>query len=124
MQILLDTNVLIWLYNDDRRLSKAVVQRLRRGDDEAFISVVSGWEYGQKRLKWPGQLAVSFDVLIASVPHEPLALEFDVHRFSESLPLIHRDPFDRMLIAQAIYHDLTLIASDEKMRRYPVKTLW
>ena len=55
---------------------------------------------------------------------ETVGFDFPLHAYAESLPLIHRDPFDRMLIAQALHHDMTLVTSDETIRRYPVRTLW
>jgi PIN domain nuclease of toxin-antitoxin system len=122
--LLLDTNVLIWLATNDRRLSQRVVDRLTRGSDVLFVSVISGWEYGQKRARKPDELPRAFDQLVAGLPHERLDFVFDCHRLAEQLPPIHRDPFDRMLIAQAMHHDLTLIASDANIARYPVATFW
>ena len=89
-----------------------------------YISFVSAWEYGIKRLAFPGTLPYPFDAAIAQLPHQPLACEVSLGRYAESLPLIHKDPFDRMLIAQAIHHRLTLVTVDETIRRYPVTTLW
>ena len=89
-----------------------------------FVSVVSAWEYEQKRRRRPDEFSISFLEVCEGLPHQPLDLAFDVHRYAATLPMIHRDPFDRMLIAQAIHHDLTLIASDDHIRQYPVRTLW
>ena len=121
---LLDTNVVIWLATDPAKVSNAV--RTIFSDDGAlsYISVVSAWEYGQKRRLRTENLPVQFDVLISRMPHTKLGLDFDVFPYAESLPLIHRDPFDRMLIAQAIHHDLTLVTKDREIHRYPVRTLW
>lgn len=94
------------------------------GEAPVFISVASGWEYEHKRRLRPHDLPLSFIEICAEIPHQPLDLAFDVHRYAATLPMIHRDPFDRMLVAQAIHHDLTLIASDEHIRQYPVRTLW
>jgi PIN domain nuclease of toxin-antitoxin system len=124
LALLIDTNVLIWLYEDDQRLSKRAAIRIASGEEPLFVSVVSAWEYGQKRLKWPNVFRQPFDAIIDSLPYESLDLEYAVHEFAETLPQIHRDPFDRMLIAQAIHHDLTLIASDSKIQRYPVRWFW
>ena len=66
----------------------------------------------------------SFETITAAMPVLRLDLDFGVHSFAESLPLIHRDPFDRMLIAQSLFHGLTLITSDTHIHQYPVKTLW
>jgi PIN domain nuclease of toxin-antitoxin system len=124
LSLLLDTNVIIWLGHDDMKLVRHVRDRLLSGEDELWISVVSAWEYGQKRKLRPEELPLSFEDIIVAIPHSKLDLDFDVHTFAESLPLIHRDPFDRMLIAQTKFHDLTLVTSDVDIHKYPVKTLW
>ena len=121
---MLDTNVIIWFRSGSPLLSKVARDTLLAGKDPIFVSVASGWEYEQKRRLRPHELTLTFIEVCAEIPHEPLDLAFDVHRFAATLPMIHRDPFDRMLIAQAIHHDLTLIASDEHIRQYPVRTLW
>ena len=56
--------------------------------------------------------------------YRQLGLDFDMHRHAEELPPIHTDPFDRILIAQALELDLTLITADKIIRRYPVRTFW
>ena len=58
-------------------------------------------------------------------PHfRPLDIPFEIRRFAETLPPIHSDPFDRMLIAQALDLELTLVTADQTIRSYPVATLW
>lgn len=105
-------------------MSKAALDRLFSGREQAFVSVVSAWEYGQKRRKYPSEFPDPFESVLAGFPHEQLPLAFELHHHAETLPPIHNDPFDRMLIAQALHHDLTLVASDETIRRYPVKSFW
>jgi PIN domain nuclease of toxin-antitoxin system len=122
--LLLDTNVVIWWRTNDKQLSTRVRERLLGGADALHISAVSAWEYGQKRRKYPALLPLSFTEVVEGMPFEPLALAFGVHRFAESLPLLHNDPFDRMLIAQALHHGFTLVASDENIHRYPVPVFW
>jgi PIN domain nuclease of toxin-antitoxin system len=121
---LLDTNVLIWLFENSPLLTRRATQALRSGEEQLLISVVSAWEYGQKRLKRRDELPVPFDELVAGIPHTPLDFAYDLRGYAESLPPHHADPFDRMLIAQAIHHDLTLVASDAAIHRYPVRILW
>ena len=124
MAFLLDTNVIIWLGYGDPKLPTKVLDLLLSGNEPNFISVVSGWEYEQKRKLRPREFTLSFSDIISEIPHLPLDLKFDIYRYAESLPLIHRDPFDRMLIAQAIHHDLEFIASDEAIHQYPVRIFW
>lgn len=94
------------------------------GSEPNFISVVSGWEYEQKRKKRPKEYPLPFADILSRIPHQPLNLEFDIYRYASTLPPIHKDPFDRMLIAQAIHHDLEFIASDEAIHKYPVRIFW
>ncbi len=84
---------------------------------------MSAWEYGIKRSRCPHQLREPFHELLTS-EYRRLDLGFEIHSFAEDLPTIHRDPFDRMLIAQALSLDLTLVTADKIMRRYPVSTYW
>jgi PIN domain nuclease of toxin-antitoxin system len=124
LAVLIDTNVLIWLHGNDRRVSAKVRERLSGGHDEIYVSVLSAWEYRQKRLKRPEELKPEFQQVVASLPFTALDLVFEVHHYAESLPPIHSDPFDRMLIAQAIHHDLEFIASDAMIHKYPVRFFW
>ena len=87
------------------------------------MSFASAWEYGAKRAKFPKRLPKSFESLMA--PHfRPLGISFEIGRFAETLPSIHNDPFDRMLIAQALADNLTLVTANRTIRSYPVPTLW
>jgi PIN domain nuclease of toxin-antitoxin system len=112
------------MYWDDPRLPKRVNDRLLSGEDQLYISAISAWEFEQKRVKRPEQFTQPFEVIARQIVHQPLAFDFDLYRYASSLPLIHKDPFDRMLIAQAIHHDLEFIASDETIHKYPVRIFW
>lgn len=123
MRLLLDTNALIWTLIRPGRLSKAAAAAIREPESTVFVSAVSAWELGviqaKRRLKFPDDLEAQMDEhgfrpLAVSVPHA-LAVE--------SLPKIHGDPFDRMLVAQAQMEGLTIVTSDRVMRRYPVAVL-
>ena len=114
----------MWLAAEPARLTGKVRDTLRTEPSSMYVSAVSAWEYGQKRKLRPEELLLGFDELVNNMPMKTLAFEFELHGYAETLPLIHRDPFDRMLIAQAIHHDLTLVTKDREIHRYPVKTLW
>jgi PIN domain nuclease of toxin-antitoxin system len=122
--LLIDTNVLIWMRSGDLRLTARVRDRLSSGNDVIYVSVLSAWEYRQKRQKRPEELRPEFAQLVANLPYIPLDLQFEIHSYAESLPPIHKDPFDRMLIAQAIHHNLELVASDKAIHQYPVRIFW
>lgn len=106
------------------RISQPILDVILDQEGGCYISVISAWEYGQKRKLKPEVFPVPFNILLAQMPHQKLNLDFALSPYAESLPLIHRDPFDRLLIAQALHHDLTLITSDKEIRKYPVPTIW
>ena len=122
MRLLLDTHALIWLNAEPERVPSRVRDALAEAD-EVYVSVVSAWEYGLKRRKRRALLPKPFAELIGQLA-EPLGLEFACYTFAESLPPLHSDPFDRMLIAQALHHGLTLVSNDRMIGRYDVETLW
>jgi len=125
VNLLVDTHVLIWFGKANRRLPKHVYAELVDPDNEIFVSVVSHWEIALKQQKNPDfQLDEPLDALLDRAAFKPIQLDFAVpHRLAE-LPDIHRDPFDRILVAQALHHDLALVSGDGLVQRYPVRTLW
>ena len=124
MAFLIDTHVFVWLATADRRLSKRVRDLLFSGNDEVMISVISPWELVLKQRNTAFRLPEPFEVLMARTPLVPLDLAFGTQRLVASLPDIHADPFDRMLIAQSLLHGLTLITGDEQIWKYPLDTFW
>lgn len=131
MRLLLDTCTFLWLIGQPGRLSPAVVETIADSDNACYLSAVSLWEIlaklGTGRLEIDSRDATPEAFLLtqrAAHRIEPLPLaEADVAQLLK-LPALHRDPFDRMLICQAIEHGLTLVTPDPQVRRYPVKTLW
>lgn len=131
MRYLLDTCTFIWLVSDPRGLSKASRAVIEDGDNECFLSAVSTWEIITKNRL--GKLDVdtqgrTLDAFLrdSRVAHELEALGMDESSVGRlvNLPDIHRDRFDRMLICQAIEHQLVLVTPDPHIQRYPIKTLW
>ncbi len=128
MNILLDTCCLLWLANEDAQLS----EKASKAIDEAhftFVSPVSAWEIGLKeskgKLRFNDPLPLWWRKVMEThdLTELPLRGEEAVH--SASLPLLHRDPADRLLISVAIKHNMTLLTPDDKISQYPgVKTLW
>lgn len=128
MDVLLDTQVFLWWAVGDRRLPRDVGRQIREPGNAVFVSAVSAWEIAVKaksgKLRLP--MPVWEFITDARTRLDALPLAFDdgavVHL--TKLPDHHRDPFDRMLICQAIEHDLMLVTADDQIRRYPIKTLW
>ena len=127
MKILLDTCEFLWLVTGDAKLSPSVATALRDPQNQVFLSAVSFWEISVKhhlgKLALPATPAEFIPAqreqhLIASLALDEAA----VAQLSKLAPL-HRDPFDRMLICQALAHGLTLASSDSLVRQYPVPLL-
>ena len=128
MKLLLDTYVFLWWIDDDPRLSKHAAELIGDGTNEVFFSAASGWELVIKnalgRIEFPsppqrfipGQLEQNgVQVLPIHLAHALKVAE---------LPALHKDPFDRMLIAQALVEEVALVTSDDEIRRYPVSLVW
>ncbi len=123
MRLLLDTNALIWTLADPGRLCAHAAGAIRDESNEVFVSVVSAWEIGIKRAKGKLELPPDLEPMIAEKKFDPLPVTLRHALAVESLPLRHRDPFDRMLIAQAQLEGMTLVTSDREIRDYPVAVL-
>jgi len=124
MNLLLDTHVFLWFGASDARLGSAGRREISNPGNQVFVSVVSRWEIELKRTRHAVfTLPEPFDSAMQRSGFSALDLLFPVPSYLSDLPDIHADPFDRLLIAQALHHDLTLVTADRMIRRYPVKTL-
>jgi PIN domain nuclease of toxin-antitoxin system len=122
VKLLPDTHVLMWAAIEPRRLSISAAGMLRDGSNEVFFSTLSIWEVAIKRALKKKDFDLDARVfrrgLLASGYIElPISGEHAIA--VESLPLIHKDPFDRLLIAQATVEELTLLTSDGEVAKYP-----
>lgn len=118
MRLLLDTHVLIWWFSADQRLSKKAVSLITEAE-EVYVSSASIWEATiKKRL---GKLDVDLSLLITSLEKEGF-IELPIRMLHTlqtlKLPEIHRDPFDRLLIAQAIAEPLRFVTADSTLQNY------
>lgn len=128
MRLLLDTHAFLWAVTDDPALPKPARERILEADNEVWLSAASAWE-----------IAIKFSLGKLPLPDEPdrylprvreaSGIELlpigeaevcQIHR----LPPIHRDPFDRLLVAQANCHGLVIVTDDPLIQRYPVQTTW
>jgi PIN domain nuclease of toxin-antitoxin system len=127
MRLLLDTHAFIWHYEDKPMLSDVVNQALDDLANQIFISAASLWEMSIKISV--GKLNLSRTIhevmtVYARAGAIILPISSGHALATANLPLIHRDPFDRMLIAQALYEGLILVTKDIVFASYEVKTLW
>lgn len=123
MRLLLDTHAFLWWVSDFRQIAESARQAIANPDSEVFVSAVSGWEIAIKKAK--GRL-VAPDNLAAVVEEKRLAhlpLTFDHAERAATLPPHHSDPFDRMLIAQALAEGLIMVTRDLHIPLYDVPTL-
>lgn len=128
MRLLLDTSTFLWYVSADRRLPRATRDLISAAEHDVWLSVVSVWEIVVKteinRLQLPGPSWAYATTQRERHAIASLSLEEGAIANLAKLPAFHRDPFDRMLVCQALQHDLSLVTNDAAIERYPVKTVW
>ena len=128
MKVLLDTHVFLWWITDDPRLSSRAREIIAEGANEIFLSAVSGWEIAIKaklgRLRLPDdpERFIPEQLRLNAIETLPVQMSHALHVYK--LPDHHRDPFDRLLIAQAQLEKLPVLTADPQISRYPVKVIW
>ncbi len=128
MRCLLDTCTFLWIITDSPELSPAVKELFVNPSNDVFLSAVSVWELSVKHAlgKLPMPSSLDRFVVEQRERHRIVALPLDeravVHL--HKLPALHRDPFDRMLVCQAIEHDCILLTPDPLIAQYPVRIQW
>ena len=128
MRLLLDTSTFLWFITSSPRLPERVTVAIRSPENDVYLSVVSFWEILLKHRL--GRLSLP-DLPSTYIPHqrtrhriEALSLQEVAVGHLAKLPSLHPDPFDRMLICQAIEHDLSIVTSDRLMHAYPIRIHW
>ncbi len=126
MKVLIDTHVLLWGLQDETKLSRRVQALLPTAD--VWISVASLWEILAKvqvgKLTLPTPVSDYLSEKLRENGVSVLALTFEHVRRLEELPLHHRDPFDRILVAQSMEEKLQLVTNDSKFEKYPISLIW
>lgn len=128
MTLLLDTHALLWWLSGDRALSEAARAAIGDEDNRVLVSAASAWEIATKvRIgKLPGcaWLAANLPQVLRDQDFEPLEVSLPHALRAGGLPGEHRDPFDRMLIAQAVALDIPLVSNEALFDGYGVRRLW
>lgn len=123
MRILLDTHIFLWLINDSERLSGECRQTIQNPNNEKFLSVVSIWEcvikYQIGKLNFPSSPETYLPLERRKHFIKSLTVEENSIAQLINLPLLHRDPFDRLIISQALQHELFIMTEDKAMLTYP-----
>ena len=121
MQFIVDTHLLIWAVTDSEKLSTAARKTLSRLNSTYFFSAASVWEIAIKRRKYPELMPLTSEDarnLFLEAGFRELTVASHHATFVEKLPEIHEDPFDRILIAQAIASSMKLVTHDKTIARY------
>jgi PIN domain nuclease of toxin-antitoxin system len=127
MRLLLDTHAFIWWDSDPGQLSAAALAALRNPANEVWVSAVSVWEMVIKAQL--GKLSLRLPLADIVAQQQANGLRFLPVTLShvlavEGLPPIHKDPFDRLLVAQATVEGAELVSGDRVFAQYPVRVLW
>ena len=128
MKLLLDSDVLLWSIDRPDLLSQRVSEAILDEENDLYVSVTSMWEIAVKagagKLHFSGAPDFLETHLRKAGIRNYLPVTLAHVRQVSKLPRVHKDPFDRMLVAQAITERLTLVSKDEQFHKYPVKLLW
>jgi PIN domain nuclease of toxin-antitoxin system len=128
MRLLLDTATFLWIVAGAPELSARARELFADPDNEVYLSTVSTWEISLKsalgRLPFPEPVERFVPAQRRRHGIEPLALDEESALHLARLPRLHRDPFDRMLVCQAIVHGLVIVGPDPAITQYPVRVSW
>jgi PIN domain nuclease of toxin-antitoxin system len=128
VRLLLDTHAFYWWCIDDPALSLAARAAIADSQNEKYVSVITAWEFITKFRsgKEPGFNHIAADVsdAVAAQGLTELAITMRHAAVAANLPLHHKDPMDRILIAQAMVEDMTIVTIDRNFTSYAAKTLW
>jgi len=128
MKLLLDTCAFLWLTTDSEELSEQAKVLFKNTENPVYLSCVSVWEIVVKhqlgKLPLPDEPEIFIKQQCQQHIIEMLPLTDNAVYHLSRLPKHHRDPFDKMLVCQAIEHGLTILTSDGLIAQYPVSTVW
>lgn len=123
MNLLLDTHVVLWWLADAPELGQAAREAIANRANVVHVSAVTAWEITVKRALGKLEIPDDWEQALAAEPFTRLAITWSQALRVGKLPDIHRDPFDRLLVAQAMAEDLLLVSHDEIMARYDIRVL-
>lgn len=128
MKLLLDTCTFLWITTESRRLSESAAAILIDRNNESYLSTASAWEIAIKHASGRLPLPERPDIFVPRLREASGIATLDVSEESAllagRLPALHSDPFDRMLVAQAIVHGMTILTPDPEIHQYAARVLW
>jgi len=128
MRVLLDTHTFLWWISNDTRLSSRAREIISDGNNELLLSAASGWEIaikvrlGRLQLPYEPERFIPEQLAINAIQSLPIKMSHALHTYN--LPIYHRDPFDRIIIAQAQLEGLPILTSDPQIAKYKVEIIW
>ena len=123
MNLLLDTHVILWCFQNNRRLKGSVRGAITDGDNHVFVSAASSWELAIKSSLGKIKIPNDFEAQCERCEFRTLPISVSQTLSVQALPNHHRDPFDRLLVAQAQTESLTLVTHDPQIWKYDVPVL-
>jgi PIN domain nuclease of toxin-antitoxin system len=128
MRVLLDTCTFLWALTGDSRLPPGVAKVFRDPSNDVFLSAASAWEIAQKYALGKLKLPEPPDQFVPSRREAraiaSLAVDEESAMHASRLPFLHRDPFDRLLVAQSIIHGMAIATPDPLVRQYLARVIW
>ena len=128
MRYLLDTHTFIWMAADPAKLSDTVREIVVKSGNNLLVSAASGWEtallWKLARIELPEEPAFFVPQIIQSFSLTPLNISFETAITAATLPFIHRDPFDRLLVATAMQENISLLSKDSMLLKYNISVIW
>jgi PIN domain nuclease of toxin-antitoxin system len=127
MDLLIDTNAFLWFCEDNPKLSSIAKKYIENSSNTSFISMASLWEIAIKISLGKMKLKIPFDKFIYLVEEngfEILSITFEHTLVISKLEFHHRDPFDRLIIAQGIVEDIPIISTDSAFDKYKINRIW
>ncbi|MEE9164732.1 MAG: type II toxin-antitoxin system VapC family toxin [Nitrospinota bacterium] len=128
MKFLLDTCTFLWIISAAQELSECAKEVFGEPENEVFLSAVSSWEIAIKhslgRLSFPGPPNEYIPSQRKKHNIAPLEIDEESALHLIRIPELHKDPFDRMLVSQALIHGLIILTPDKLISQYPVKIMW
>jgi PIN domain nuclease of toxin-antitoxin system len=127
MKLLVDTHILIWYIAGNSSLNPTMTDLLEATENDLSISVASLWEIAIKVSKGKLNLGIEFhelEEILAQLNIQILPILFGDLNVQRTLPFHHTDPFDRVIISQAINQNLVLMSADSEFSNYPVQNVW
>ena len=128
MRYLLDTHTFLWMAADPAKLSAKIIRIVQASDNHLLLSAASGWEiallWHLKRVELPDHPQRFIPEALQKLSVIPLPIGFDTAISTATLPLVHHDPFDRIIIAETLKENVSVLTKDGRFADYGTRALW